>query len=161
MRVVDAPLRALLLAGTCAMMTTGAGVPTRTRRGEQVPLSEDEERILKDIEREFYENDPAFAREVRETTLYKHAWRNIKLSLVGFVAGLVLLVAALSSSYLLAFGGFLVMLGCALVIERNARKMGRAGLETMTKNLKSSNGLKDYLGSSSEKMRERFRRDEE
>ena len=39
--------------------------------------------------------------------------------------------------------------------------MGRAGLETMTKNLKSSNGLKDYLGSSSEKMRERFRRDEE
>jgi hypothetical protein len=126
-----------------------------------VPLSEDEERILKDIEREFYENDPAFAREVRETTLYKHAWRNIKLSLVGFVAGLVLLVAALSSSYLLAFGGFLVMLGCALVIERNARKMGRAGLETMTKNLKSSNGLKDYLGSSSEKMRERFRRDED
>ncbi|HEY1118876.1 MAG TPA: DUF3040 domain-containing protein [Acidimicrobiales bacterium] len=126
-----------------------------------MPLSEDEERILKDIEREFYENDPAFAREVRETTLYKHSWRNIKLSLVGFVAGLVLLVAALSSSYLLAFGGFLVMLGCALVIERNARNMGRAGLETMTKNLKAGNGLKDYLGTSSEKMRERFRRDEQ
>jgi len=126
-----------------------------------LPLSEDEERILKDIEREFYENDPAFAREVRETTLYKHAWRNIKLSLVGFVAGLVLLVAALASSYLLAFGGFLVMLACALVIERNARKMGRAGLESMTKNLKASNGLRDYLGNSSEKMRQRFRRDEE
>ena len=59
------------------------------------------------------------------------------------------------------FGGFLIMLACALVIERNARKMGRAGLETMTKNLKSSNGLKDYLGSSSEKMRERFKRDDE
>jgi hypothetical protein len=126
-----------------------------------LPLSEDEERILKDIEREFYENDPAFAREVRETTLYKHAWRNIKLSLVGFVGGLVLLVLALASSYLLAFGGFLIMLGCALVIERNARKMGRAGLESMTKNLKASNGLRDYLGSSSEKMRDRFRRDEQ
>lgn len=126
-----------------------------------MPLSEDEERILKDIEREFYESDPAFAREVRETTLYRHAWRNIKLSLVGFVAGLVLLVLALASSYLIAFGGFLIMLACALVIERNARKMGRAGIETMTKNMKAGNGLRDYLGTSSERMRERFKRDEQ
>jgi hypothetical protein len=126
-----------------------------------LPLSEDEERILKDIEREFYESDPAFAREVRETTLYRHAWRNIKLSLVGFVAGLVLLVLALASSYLLAFGGFLVMLACALVIERNARKMGKAGLDAMTKNMKAGNGLRDYLGTSSERMRERFKRDGE
>jgi len=133
----------------------------RHQKGFELPLSEDEERILKDIEREFYESDPAFAREVRETTLYRHAWRNIKLSLVGFVAGLVLLVVALASSYLLAFGGFLVMLGCALVIERNARKMGRAGLDAMTKGMKAGNGLRDYLGTSSERMRERFRRDEQ
>ena len=126
-----------------------------------MPLSEDEERILKDIEREFYENDPAFAREVGETTLYRHAWRNIKLSLVGFVAGLVILVVLLSTSYLLAFGGFLVMLACALVIERNARKMGRAGLESVTKTIKAGNGLREVLGSSSEKMRERFKRNEE
>ena len=126
-----------------------------------MPLSEDEERILKDIEREFYENDPAFAREVGETTLYRHAWRNIKLSLVGFVAGLAGLVFSLSVSYLLAFGGFLVMLGCALVIERNARKMGRAGLESVTKTIKGGNGLREMLGSSSERMRERFKRNEE
>lgn len=126
-----------------------------------MPLSEDEERILKDIEREFYENDPAFAREVGETTLYRHAWRNIKLSLVGFVAGLALLVLALSMSYLMAFGGFLIMLACALVIERNARKMGRAGLESVTNTLKASNGLREYLGNSSDKMRERFKRDDQ
>ncbi len=126
-----------------------------------MPLSEDEERILKDIEREFYENDPAFAREVGETTLYRHAWRNIKLSLVGFVAGLAALVLTLSTSYLLAFGGFLVMLACALVIERNARKMGKAGLESVTKRLNGGNGLREYLGNSSEKMRQRFRREDE
>jgi hypothetical protein len=125
-----------------------------------VPLSEDEERILKDIEREFYENDPAFARGVGETTLYRHAWRNIKLALVGFVIGLAVLVLALSVSYLFAFGGFLIMLGCALVIERNARKMGRAGLESVTTRMKGSNGLREVLGTSSEKMRERFKRDE-
>lgn len=126
-----------------------------------MPLSEDEERILKDIEREFYENDPAFAREVGETTLYRHSWRNIKLSMVGFVAGLVALVLALSVNYLLAFGGFLIMLACALVIERNARKMGRAGLESVTTKMKASNGLREVLGNSSDKMRERFKRDEE
>ena len=125
-----------------------------------MPLSEDEERILKDIEREFYESDPAFAREVSETTLYRHAWRNIKLSLVGFVVGLAALVLALPVWYL-AFGGFLVMLACALVIERNARKMGRAGLESVTKTIKAGNGLREVLGSSSEKMRERFKRNEE
>ena len=126
-----------------------------------MPLSEDEERILKDIEREFYENDPAFAKGVGETTLYRHAWRNIKLSLVGFVVGLAVLVLALSVSYLFAFGGFLIMLGCALVIERNARKMGRAGLESVTNRMKAGNGLREMLGTSSEKMRERFKRDDE
>lgn len=125
-----------------------------------MPLSEDEERILQEIEREFYENDPAFAREVGETTLYRHSWRIIKVSLLGFVAGLALLILSLSTSYLLAFGGFLVMLASALVIERNARKMGRAGLESVTSKIKAGNGIKDILGNSSERMRERFRRDD-
>lgn len=126
-----------------------------------MPLSEDEERILKDIEREFYENDPDFAREVGETTLYRHSWRNIKIALVGFVVGLVVLVMALAVSYLLAFVGFLIMLASALVIERNARKMGRAGLESVTSSLRSKSSLREVLGSSSEKMRERFKRDED
>ena len=125
-----------------------------------MPLSEDEERILKDIEREFYESDPGIARELGETTLYRHAWRTIKLALVGFVAGLVLLVLTLSVSFLVAFGGFLIMLGSALVIERNARKMGKAGLDSVTKSLRTKTSLREVLGSSSDKMRERFRRED-
>src|SRR3546814_10934545 len=104
MGVVDAALRALLPTDRCAMMAAGVRCPPRTRRGEQVPLSEDEERILKDIEREFYENDPAFAREVRETTLHKTSWRKIKQALVGFIAGVVPLVAAPARSHLQPFG---------------------------------------------------------
>ena len=53
------------------------------------------------------------------------------------------------------------MLACALVIERNARKMGRAGLESVTKRMKAGNGLREVLGSSSARMRERFKRDED
>ena len=126
-----------------------------------MPLSEDEERILSEIAQQFYADDPEFAREVGETTLFTHTVRRMKWSGFGFVAGVAFLVATLSTSYLLAFGGFLFMLACALYFERNARKMGRAGLESVTKRMKAGNGLREVLGTSSEKMRERFKRDDE
>ena len=86
-----------------------------------MPLSEDEERILQEIAQRFYEDDPSFAREVSETTLYRHTVRRMKWSVVGLVAGAVFLVASLSTSFWLSFAGFLLMLVCALVFERNLR----------------------------------------
>jgi hypothetical protein len=121
-----------------------------------VPLSEDEERILHEIAQQFYADDPEFAREVGETTLYTHTLRRMKWSGVGFVAGVVFLVVTLSTSYLLAFGGFLAMLGCALYFERNLRKLGKAGLEHVTRSIKSA-GLRDAIGGARGRMRERFR----
>ena len=94
-----------------------------------MPLSEDEERILHEIAQQFYADDPEFAREVGETTLYTHTVRRMKWSGFGFVAGVVFLVVTLSTSYLLAFAGFLMMLGCALYFERNLRKLGKADSE--------------------------------
>jgi hypothetical protein len=124
-----------------------------------VPLSEDEERILQEIAQRFYEDDPSFAREVSETTLYRHTVRRMKWSVVGLVAGAVFLVASLSTSYLLSFVGFLVMLGCALVFERNLRKLGRAGLDQLTRTVRA-NGLRDALGGAGRRVRDRFKRDE-
>ena len=40
-----------------------------------MPLSEDEQRILHEIEQQFYETDPALARAVGSTSLYRHAFR--------------------------------------------------------------------------------------
>jgi hypothetical protein len=125
-----------------------------------VPLSEDEERILSEIAQQFYADDPEFARGVGETTLYTHTVRRMKWSGAGFVAGVVFLVASLSTSYLLAFGGFLLMLGCALYFERNLRKLGKAGLEQITTSMKAS-GLRDALGGAKGKVRERFKRSDE
>ena len=122
-----------------------------------MPLSEDEERILHEIAQQFYVDDPEFAREVGETTLYTHTVRRMKWSGFGFVAGVVFLVATLSTSYLLAFGGFLMMLGCALYFERNLRKLGKAGLEQITTSMKAA-GLRDALGGAKGKMRDRFKR---
>jgi hypothetical protein len=125
-----------------------------------VPLSEDEERILQEIAQRFYEDDPTFAREVSETTLYRHTVRRMKWSVVGLVAGAVFLVFTLSVSFWLSFAGFLVMLGSALVFERNLRKLGRAGLDQLTRSVRA-NGVREALGGAGRRVRERFRRNDD
>lgn len=121
-----------------------------------MPLSEDEERILQEISQQFYEDDPDFAGKVGETTLYSHTVRRMKWSGFGFAAGIVFLVASLSTSFLLAFVGFLMMLGCALYFERNLRKLGKAGLDHVTRSIKAT-GFRDAIGGAKGRMRERFR----
>ncbi|HEU0171333.1 MAG TPA: DUF3040 domain-containing protein [Acidimicrobiales bacterium] len=125
-----------------------------------MPLSEDEERILQEIAQRFYEDDPTFAREVSETTLYRHTVRRMKWSVVGLVAGAAFLVFTLSTSFWLSFAGFLLMLVSALVFERNLRKLGRAGLEQLTRTVRA-NGVRDALGGAGRRVRERFRRTED
>jgi hypothetical protein len=122
-----------------------------------VPLSEDEERILSEIAQQFYADDPEFARGVGQSTLYRYTIRRMKWSGLGFVVGVVFLIATLSTSYLLAFAGFLLMLACALYFERNLRKLGKAGIDHVTRSMRAS-GLRDALGGARGRMRERFRR---
>ena len=125
-----------------------------------VPLSEDEQRILTEIEDHLYQSDPALAREVSQTTIYTHAFRHLKWATFGFVCGVVLMVALLSVSFVLAFGGFLLMLASLLWFERNARRLGRAGLEQMTSAMRGG-GLRDVMGGAGARMRERFNRPED
>jgi hypothetical protein len=125
-----------------------------------VPLSEDEERILQEIAQRFYEDDPTFAREVSETTLYRHTIRRMKWAVAGILLGGTFLVLTLSTSYLLSFAGFLFMLGCALVFERNLRKLGRAGVEHLSRSMRTA-GLRDALGGAGRRMRDRFRREDD
>ena len=124
-----------------------------------MPLSEDEQRILGEIEQQFYEHDPALAREVGSTTLYRHAGRNLKWAALGFLGGLVLLMGSFASNLLLGFTGFLVMLASAIWFERNLRKMGRAGWQAMTRSVRGS-GMRDYLGTAGDRLRHRFRRND-
>lgn len=124
-----------------------------------MPLSEEEQRILSEIEQQFYEHDPAFAREVGSTTLYRHAGRNLKWAALGFLGGLVLLMVSFASNLALGFTGFLVMLGSAIWFERNLRKMGRAGWQALTGTVKAG-GVRDYFGTAGDRFRNRFRRGE-
>ena len=123
-----------------------------------MPLSEDEQRILQEIEQQFYEHDPALAGEIGSTTLYKHAGRNLKWAAFGFVAGLAVVIAFLAN-LLVAFVGFLVMLTCAVIFERNLRKLGRAGWQQMTESMRAGN-LREYFGDAGNRLRRRFKKDE-
>ncbi len=125
-----------------------------------MPLSEDEQRILSEIEQQLYQSDPALARDIADTTVYTHAYRNLKWSLFGFVVGLAGLILTLGTSYLLAFGGFLVMLVSALAVERNARRLGRVGMQQMTQSMKAA-GLRDAFGNTSSRLKDRLRRSDE
>jgi hypothetical protein len=122
-----------------------------------MPLSEDEQRILHQIEQQFYESDPEFAQSVSQSSLYRHSFRNIKWGTLGFVAGLVFLVLTLQIHFAVAFIGVLIMFACLLVIESNARKMGRAGWHQVTSNVRGGR-FKDSLGGAGQRMRNRFRR---
>ncbi len=121
-----------------------------------MPLSEDEQRILHEIEEQFYASDPAFARGV--SSIYRPAARNLKWSVLGFVAGFAILWFSLATSVLLAFGGFLVMLGSVFWFERNLRRLGRAGWNQLTRSIPTDR-LRDRMGNTGQRLRDRFRRD--
>ncbi len=125
-----------------------------------MPLSEDEQRILSEIEQQLYEDDPRLAHEVGSTTVYTHALRDLRWSVVVFAIGVVFLLVTLSTHVLLAFVGFLIMLGSALWFERSARALGRAGMQQMTTSWRGGS-VRDYFGLTGNRMRDRFKRDEE
>ena len=135
---------------------------SRARTGVEVdpmPLSEDEQRILQEIEAQFYANDPQLAQQVSETTLYRHASRNIKWAALGFVVGFIVLLTSFASSLFFGFLGFLAMLGCAFVIVSNLRKMGKAGLESITASVKGRR-LKSFFGDAGKNIRKPFRKED-
>ena len=125
-----------------------------------MPLSEDEQRILKDIEANLSVTDPKLVQQVSDTTLYRHATRMIRWAVAGFVVGLVVLLVTFTSVLALGVVGFLIMLFCLLVIERNVRKIGRAGLESLTGSLRGG-ALKGVFGETGRRLRERWRRDDD
>lgn len=121
----------------------------------RVPLSDDEIRILQEIEKNFYDSDPAFAHEVSTATLTRNAGRIMRWAALGFVLGLVVLIFGFTRSVLLGFLGFAVMVGAGFAFYVNAAKLGRGGLTTVTTR---TGNLGEAFGRRSQRLRERFRR---
>lgn len=125
-----------------------------------MPLSEDEQRILSEIEQRLYESDPRLAREVRTTTVFTSSARALKWSALMFVVAVAAMIATLKISFLLAFACFLVMLLSALSFEHNLRRLGRFGFQQLTQR-QQGGSMRSYLGATGQRMRDRLRNDEQ
>jgi len=91
-----------------------------------VPLSEREQRILAELEESLSKEDPRFAKNVRETTVYTHSGRRVRWGVAGFVLGLVILLLTFSWSVIAGLAGVIIMFASAILVERNLRRLGRA-----------------------------------
>jgi hypothetical protein len=81
-----------------------------------VPLSEDEQRLLEQMEQALADEDPKFVSALRGTSLRSHNRRRAVLGTVGFVAGVALLMAGVIVPLtIVSVVGFVVMLGSAYV----------------------------------------------
>ena len=85
-----------------------------------MPLSEEELRLLEQMERALVEEDPKFASTLRGTSLRRSARRRAIAAGVVFVLGICLLMGGVMSgkdtlNIAIGIAGFLVMLGAATV----------------------------------------------
>lgn len=131
--------------------------PSGARENGSVPLSEDEQRILREIETHLNATDPALVDTVSRTTVYRHALRVIRWALVGFVVGLAVVVSTFTSSLFVAFLGFLLMLGSLIIVSSNLKKIGKAGLHSLFG--VREGGLRRVFSDAGQAWRDRFRRE--
>ncbi|MDA8295076.1 MAG: DUF3040 domain-containing protein [Actinomycetota bacterium] len=91
-----------------------------------MPLSEEEQRILQELEQKLYEQDRAFVDRVRAESPGSMARRSLRWAGGAFIVGFAVVLVSFRSSLLLGTFGFLVMLFAALLFERSARVAYRA-----------------------------------
>ncbi|MEQ1872091.1 MAG: DUF3040 domain-containing protein [Ilumatobacteraceae bacterium] len=102
-----------------------------------MPLSEDEQRILHQIEEQL-QRDPGFGR-----TLHSAASGNRRMLAVAAAAAigfLVLTIALLSVSPYLSFVAFIGAVVASLFAERHARRLGEAGLSHLSESVRGRFG---------------------
>jgi hypothetical protein len=98
-----------------------------------MPLSEHEQRILAQLEESLSKQDPRFAKSVRTTNVYSHGGRRVRWGVAGFVLGLAILVLTFSHWIIVGLLGVALMFVSAIVVERNARLLGRASWQDFTR----------------------------
>jgi hypothetical protein len=125
-----------------------------------VPLSEHEQRLLEQIERALYAEDPKFASTVSSTNLRTHARRRIAWSVIGFLLGIgALVTGVMIQTVLLAVIGFLIMfLSVVYAISQSKRLFGKPDLRVVGSTAPPKARSRKQRSSFLRRMEERFRR---
>ncbi|MFD6417472.1 DUF3040 domain-containing protein [Streptomyces sp. NPDC060194] len=93
-----------------------------------MPLSEHEQRMLEQMERALYAEDPKFATALEGSGLRTYTRRRVYQAVAGFLVGIALLMAGLVTQVIwVSVVGFLVMLGCAVLAVTGWRKAPKPG----------------------------------
>ncbi|GES34391.1 DUF3040 domain-containing protein [Streptomyces angustmyceticus] len=93
-----------------------------------MPLSEHEQRMLEQMERALYAEDPKFATALEGSGLRTYTRRRVYQAVAGFLVGIALLMAGMVAQQIwISVVGFLVMLGCAVLAVTGWRKAPKNG----------------------------------
>ncbi len=94
-----------------------------------MPLSDNEQRLLEQMERALYAEDPKFASAMRGAARRSGAGRRLALGITAVVAGLVLLIVGVNRmSVWIGVGGFLMMLAGTAYALSARRRGGPTGV---------------------------------
>ncbi len=96
-----------------------------------MPLSEHEQRLLDQIERALYAEDPKFASTVRSTDLRTHMRRRLRRAAFVLVIGFVLLLAGVVTNIVVGVAGFVVMLAALLLALSAWKRLGGSSGTTL------------------------------
>lgn len=93
-----------------------------------MPLSEHEQRLLDQIERALYQEDPKFASAVRATDLRTHMRRRLRRAAIVLVLGFgLMLTGVVTKQYAVGIAGFVVMVGALLLAMSSWKRLGSPG----------------------------------
>ena len=93
-----------------------------------MPLSEHEQRLLEQMERALYAEDPKFATALRGSDLRGRYRRRAAYGALGFLAGLAMLPVGIARAQIvISVVGFVVMLGSAIWAITNWRRTPQPG----------------------------------
>jgi hypothetical protein len=130
----------------------------------RMPLSEHEQRLLDQIERALYAEDPKFATTVRSTDLRTHMRRRIGRMIALFVVGFVMIfVGVIANVIAVSVLGFVIALG-AMALGGNAYKRLNGGPALRSVDgpargaRKTRSGSTRTEGSAKERLEERWRK---
>ena len=90
-----------------------------------MPLSEHEQRLLDQIERALYQEDPKFASTVRQTDLRTHMKRRMRRAGLVLALGFgIMLTGLVTTQWVVGVLGFVVMVGALVLAMTSWKRMG-------------------------------------
>ena len=125
-----------------------------------MPLSEEEQRLLEQMEEALAAEDPKLVSTLRGSTSRIRHKRIAILATFGFVVGIgILMTGAITTLTLVAVGGFVVMLACAYLAITHWRRIGEPDLPGKVHPIGKSKGRQSTHSSGfMNRMEDRWRR---